>query len=523
MSPPPLLQVEHLSIAFGDAPPVVNNLSFQVAAGERLGLLGLSGSGKSLSALALLGMLPAGARICGGSAHYHLPNGEVIDLLTAPETTLRQLRGQDLSLVFQEPLTALNPVHRIEDQLLEAVSQLRPALGDRAEKMALVRDWLHRVELSEGQERILRAYPHELSGGQRQRILIAIALIGEPRLLIADEPTTALDAITEKGIIELLSRLGQELGMATIFITHDLKVMRQTADQIIVLENGQVKHQGSTTEILALPGAGLGLPTSSTAPADATAQDAASLANQTLQVENLSITYPGRKPWPWKKAPDHVAVHDVSFSVAAGEWVALVGPSGCGKTSVARCLAGLLPATTGTVRLPTGNVQLVFQDPDSSLNPAHSVADILGEVLRTWHPRQSGAFYNARIAELLDQVDLPAGTYAQRRPSQLSGGQKQRVAIARALAANPSLLIADEAVSALDVPLRADVLDLFDHIRREHRLGLLFISHDLSLVAERADRVIVMDGGRIVESGPPAQVLTQPQSAMGQRLVSAMG
>ncbi|MBC6993547.1 ABC transporter ATP-binding protein [Neolewinella lacunae] len=522
MSPSPLLEVEQLTIAFGDAPPVVDHLSFQLAAGDRLGLLGLSGSGKSLSALALLGMLPAGARICGGSARYHLPAGGVVDLLTAPEATLRQLRGRDLSLVFQEPLTALNPVHRIEDQLVEAVSRLHPTLGNRSAKMDSVREWLHRVELSEDQERILRAYPHELSGGQRQRILIAIALIGEPRLLIADEPTTALDAITEKGIVDLLSRLGQELGMATVFITHDLKVMRQTADRIIVLENGKVKHQGSTTDILALSGAGLGLPANAAPPTETTTQDGESPADHTLRVENLSIAYPGRKPWPWKKAPDHVAVQDVSFSVAAGEWVALVGPSGCGKTSVARCLAGLLPAASGTVRLPRGKVQLVFQDPDSSLNPAHRVAEILEEVLRTWHPRQSRSFYHARIGQLLAQVDLPAGTYALRRPSQLSGGQKQRVAIARALAADPSLLIADEAVSALDVPLRADVLDLFDHIRHAHRLGLLFISHDLGLVAERADRVIVMDGGRIVESGPPAQVLTQPSSSMGQRLVAAM-
>ena len=523
-----MLKVNKLTISFPGTPPVVDGLSFELSAGDRLGLLGLSGSGKSMTAMALLGMLPPAARIDGGQAWYRPADGPETDLLQLTEKQWRTLRGHEISLVFQEPMTALNPVQRVGDQLLEAARFLCPGLKTKKDQEQHIGEWLRRVELPDDQQRLLSAYPHQLSGGQRQRLLIALALLGAPRLLIADEPTTALDTITEAGILRLLEKLRAELGMATIFITHDLGVMARSADHLLVMEAGRTVQTGPAGVLLA-NGTEL-----FTAPKPATSSEATGLpepdfakihssaSGPALRAENLSITYPGRKAFFWSTPLAHQAVSDVSFAVMPGEWLAIVGPSGCGKTSIARCLSGLLSPSSGAIGLADGgNIQLVFQDPFGSLNPAHSVRQSVVEAIRVRLAGKSAITYNEEAGRLLDQVGLSAAKFADRKPDALSGGQRQRVAIARALAANPTVLIADEAVSALDAPLRQDILGLLDALRKEHGIALVFISHDLKLVAEWADRVIIMDRGRIVEEGMADRVFQAPASEMGQRLVAA--
>ena len=527
-----MLKVTNLTISFpGAEAPAVDGLSFELAAGGRLGLLGLSGSGKSLTALALVGLLPASARLESGEAWYQPTNGPAVDLLQLTERQWRTYRSKHLSLIFQEPLTALNPVHTISTQLMEAVVRFRPDLTTSKGRKNCLHDWLSRVELNEDQDRILRAYPHQLSGGQRQRLLIVLALLGQPQLLIADEPTTALDTITEAGILDLLARLRTKLGMATLFITHDLGVMRQSAEEVMVMVAGKVIRRGNSQTILA---AGINLFQSTETideKEDITIEltkhskyttKSSSLMPCCLSVNNLSLSYPTPKAWPWSKTHSMTAVQDVSFHLTAGEWLAIVGPSGCGKTSLARCLAGLAPPTKGQFSYSeSGRVQLIFQDPFSSLNPAHSILRSITEVLRVAMPGRKRVTYQGEAERLLQEVGLPSAIYANRFPSALSGGQRQRVAIARALAGRPTVLIADEAVSALDAPLRRDVLDLLQKICREQQIGLLFISHDLGLVAERADRVIIMDKGLIVEIGTATSVFQQPASEMGKRLLAA--
>jgi peptide/nickel transport system ATP-binding protein len=527
-----MLKVSNLTISFpGAEAPAVDRLSFELAPGGRLGLLGLSGSGKSLTALALLGLLPDSARLESGEAWYQPAEGDAVDLLQLTEKQWRTYRSKHLSLIFQEPLTALNPVHTISAQLMEAVVRFRPDLSTSAARKTCLLNWLTRVELTDDQDRILRAYPHQLSGGQRQRLLIALALLGQPQLLIADEPTTALDTITEAGILDLLARLRAELGMATLFITHDLGVMRRSAEEVMVMAAGKVIRRGDTQTVLAT---GIELfqpdePKSTNRQDDVRQTDTPTYATKNsfpaelcLTVSNLSLSFPTPKAWPWSKTQPVTAVDDVSFNLEAGEWLAIVGPSGCGKTSLARCLSGLLLPAKGKFNYPeNGRVQLVFQDPFSSLNPAHTILRSIMEVLRVAMPGRKRVTYEDEAGRLLQEVGLSPAIYAKRSPNALSGGQRQRVAIARALAGRPTVLIADEAVSALDAPLRRDVLDLLQEICREQKIGLLFISHDLGLVAERADRVIIMDKGQIVETGPAAAVFQQPSSEMGRKLLAA--
>ena len=512
-----ILSLSDLSITFPGHPPAVDQLSFQLGAGEQLGMLGLSGSGKSLTAKALLGLLPEAATVTSGTALYTRENGEVIDLFQLGEKDWRQLRGREISLVFQEPLTALNPVHTIGRQLEEATRNLCPDLSTAADRETHVRDWLNRVELTQDQKRILNAYPHELSGGQRQRILIALALLGQPRLLIADEPTTALDTITENGILRLLDRLRKDLGMTMIFITHDLHVLRRTTTRTLVLRAGRLVHAGTTAEILALPGAGL---TDDASALNTGAQESPDFppAPQppALEVHGLHVNYRSGKRWPWSKPINHAAVQNVTFKVAAGEWVAMVGPSGCGKTTIARCLAGLLPADRGAFTVRGGSVQLVFQDPFSSLNPQHTVATILHEVLRLRPDSRHS------VEGLLRSVGLPPAAFSGRRPGQLSGGQRQRVAIARALAAEPGVLIADEAVSALDAPLRAEILTLLNDLRQRHNIGVLFISHDLRLVRDWASRILIIEDGEIVEAGKTTTIFANPKAGLTRKLLTSL-
>ncbi len=500
----PLLQVDRLSIAFGSNPPVVQGASLTLRRGEALGIVGASGSGKSLTALALVGLLPAGAQVQGGQLTFSPTPERTYDLRLPAD--LRSVRGSGIGMIFQEPLTALNPVHRCGAQLLEAVVHLRPEISRKADRAELVREWLGRVELGDRADHILRAYPHQLSGGQRQRVLIALALIGEPDLLLADEPTTALDTVTQREILLLLDRLRQDLGMALLFITHDRDVLRQVTDRHLTMERGRL-----TEESVKLAPAHR-RPVTPT-PGGSSANPSIPSSFTPFAVQELTISY----------GPTTV-VRDFDLTVNPREWLALVGSSGCGKTTVARCLAGLVPARTGKlttdtvhdlrVARPRPGVQLIFQDPATSLNPRHSVRTILREALRAAKSRISAD-------ALLIDVDLSPNEYLDRLPHQLSGGQRQRLAIARALAAEPQLLICDESVSALDAELREGILELLDRLRTERDISILFISHDLSVVAERADRILVMDAGRIVESAAPKALLSAPRSAAAKALVAA--
>ena len=501
---------------------MVDGLSFSVAEGERLGLLGLSGSGKSMTVLALLGLLPAGAEVRSGTAEFVTAAGATVDLLSLPEFVLRRLRGREISLVFQEPLTAFNPVQRVGDQLREGVRSLLPY---EENVDGVLSEWLARVELAEEQERILRSYPHELSGGQRQRLLIALALLAQPRLLLADEPTTALDVITEDGILRLLERLRADLGMASIFITHDLGVLARAADETLVLAAGREIRRGTSREMLKLGDAVFTGKETVRA-----ARTAPAFGGEVLRCEALTAAYVGRTDRWWTsifagaRVQGKVAIEEVSLRLRAGQWSAVIGPSGCGKTTLARCLTGLLPPAAGRIALPAGgNVQLIFQDPFGSLNPAHTVRTAIREILRANAPEQPTDQAPPTVETLLTAVHLPPADFADRYPDELSGGQRQRVAIARALAARPTVLIADEAVSALDAPLRREILDLLDELRRKHSLALLFITHDLALVADRADWVYLMDGGRIVEERTPEGLFAGAESAVGRALVAAAG
>lgn len=521
----PLLEVINLTVAFPPAAPVVDNVGFTLAEGEGLGVAGLSGSGKSLTALALLGLLPAGATV-SGTALFRKADGKRIDLLRLRDDDWRKIRGREIGLVFQEPLTALNPTQRIGAQLREGVRYLRPEVEDRD---GLVNEWLERVELGDRAARVLASYPHQLSGGERQRVLIVLALLGRPRLLLADEPTTALDAITEAGVIELLNRLRRELGLTTVFVTHDLPLFRHIAGRVLVMRGGEIIHRLPTEQLLA-KGESVFTNSENSGGVKNQRNQADRAAKTVLEVDGLTVRY-GSDSW-WRTLSGRLArsrvrredqgaeagpaVRDVSFRLRAGEWVAIVGPSGCGKTTLARCVVGLHAPTAGRITVAGDRrPQLIFQDPFGSLNPAHTVGRAIAEVLRA----NPGGDQSA--ADLLAAVQLPAAAFAGRRPAALSGGQRQRVAIARALAAQPAVLVADEAVSALDAPLRRDVLDLLDGLRQERQLGLLFITHDLRLVADRADRVLIMDGGRVVEEGRPGEVFADPQSEMGRRLVAA--
>ena len=496
---PELLNVNDLCLSFGDADPVVDGLSFSVAPGESVGLIGPSGSGKSITTHALLGLLPPGGRIRRGGAAFLRKNGHYINLLEASERDRHAIRGREIGLIFQEPQSALNPVISCGRQLREAVRQLDGG-GDTEET---VDDLLRQVGLFDLRRRVERALPGELSGGQLQRVVIAMALAGRPRLLIADEPTTALDSLTEREIVVLLDDLRRRRGMGLLFISHDEGLITRITDRQVVLA-------------AARPAAGVGAGAGVVKP-----RVAASLDRSPIAVRGLTVTY---------AAADIPAVSDCSFEIAPGSWVGLIGPSGCGKSTVANWLVGLVRARSGEFRVggrtlsatadgpeirhATG-AQVIFQDVYGSLNPRLKVGEAVREVAG-W---RRGA---AEMKELLASVGLPADEYAGKYPSQLSGGQRQRVAIARALAAGPRLLICDEALSGLDLPLRLEVRNLLKTVSRARGISVLLITHDLRTARDCTDTILLMDQGRIVEAGPSSRVLYAPQSTLGRRFVDAL-
>ncbi|MFE3101647.1 dipeptide ABC transporter ATP-binding protein [Nocardia tengchongensis] len=528
-----LLDIRDLAVRFA-ARTVVHGVDVQVARGETVALVGESGSGKSLTARAVLGLLPAGATATGS---IRLDGTEIIG---ATDNDLRPLRGTRAAMVFQEPQTALNPVRRIGSQIIEALRAHRP-IG-RAQARARAIELLGLVDIPEPDKRV-DWYPHQLSGGQKQRVVIALALSGDPDLLIADEPTTALDVTVQAEILRLLQDLQRRNNTAILFITHNLGVVAAIADRVVVMRAGEVvetqpvrelfahPREEYTRELLAavpgLPGDTAGSVTSEVA-SPAESREPVTEPEPVLRIRDLSVVYR-------RHGKQFQALQEVSLTLAPREVVGLVGESGSGKSTLGRTALGLVPAAAGEVVLQgvplTGlsqrelrglrkHVALVHQDVTASLDPRRTLEDSIGEPLRV-HRVASGALLRAKVGGLLESVRLPRD-YATRRPGELSGGQRQRVALARALALAPRLLVADEPTSALDVSVQARVLELFADLRAEYGFACLFISHDLAVVHQVADRVLVLREGRMVESGPVGTVFRAPNAEYTRRLLDAV-
>ncbi|WBY01223.1 ABC transporter ATP-binding protein [Ramlibacter tataouinensis] len=525
---PPVLRIEGLSIrlpAGADRPLAVEGVDLQLHAGETLCVVGESGSGKSMIANAVMGLLP-GPQVAPVAGRILF---EGRDLLALSEDELRALRGCRMGMVFQEPMTSLNPVMRIGEQIGEVLDahQSLPAPERRARIVAALRD----VGLPEP-ELIADAFPFRLSGGQRQRVMIAAALVLQPKLLIADEPTTALDVTTQAQILALMRELQQRRGMALLFITHDFGVVAQIADRVAVMQFGRVVERGPARQVLRAPQHGYTQRLIAAIPSGQTRAAPTAGFEPLLQVDSLAKTYRSGGGL-WRKSREVQAARDLSFSLQAGETLGLVGESGSGKSTVGRCLTGLVPADAGRIRfggqeLPLdlrrrpvadrGRIQMVFQDPYASLNPRHTVGAAIAA-----GPLQQGvppAEVRERVRALLEQVGLKADA-AGRYPHEFSGGQRQRIAIARALAMRPQLLVADEPVSALDVSVQAQVLDLFEQVRRDFGLSMVFITHDLRVAARMCDRIAVMRRGEIVEMGATADVLDAPRHEYTRELLAA--
>ena len=548
--PQPLLEIDRLRVAFG-ATEAVRTLSFSLSEGETVALVGSSGSGKSVTALAITRLLDhAGGRITGGALHFHDRRGRRIDLVHAGPEALRRLRGPEIAMIFQEPLSALNPVLRIGAQIAEAV-QLHQGMT-RSAARAEARRLLQRVRIPEAARQLDR-YPFQLSGGMRQRVMIAMALSCRPRLLIADEPTTALDVTVQAQVLRLLHELQRELGTAMLFITHDMGVVAEIADRVVVMDHGEKLEEGDVFSVFAAPrhattqallaavpvlgslaNTALPLPFPDVATPVPAPQDTVG-KNIVLDVAGLTTRFDVRRGMFGRRAGRIHAVEQVSFSLRAGETLGLVGESGCGKSSTGRSIIRLERPAGGTIRLADGDasahdraterrlhrqIQYVFQDPFASLDPRLTVGFSIAEPIRTHH-LASGDALARRVAGLLGKVGLPTA-FARRYPHELSGGQRQRVAIARALAGEPRLVIADEAVAALDAQVRVQVVNLLMALQRETGLALLFISHDMAVVERIAHRIAVMYLGQIVEIGPRQAVLENPQHAYTRRLLAAV-
>ena len=523
----PVLAITGLSVAVAGSDPqrtVVSDLSLEIRQGETLCVVGESGSGKSVTALTTMGLLPAGS-LTPRSGRILL-DGE--DLLQAKPARMRELRATRMAMIFQEPMTALNPVQRVGDQVDE-VLRLHSRL-DRAARRKKVLAMLESVHLPDASQ-IYDAYPHQLSGGQRQRIVICMALILEPRLLIADEPTTALDVTTQKQILVLIRELQAKQNTAVMFITHDFGVVAELADRIVVMNSGQVVETGTREGILSRPREAYTRMLVSSVPSLVPRKREPSRGEVVLEVKELGKTYSEKRLFGRGRTVD--AVKQVNLALQRGQIVGLVGESGSGKSTVARCVVRLIDPTTGSIRLGSDdtthlrggalratrrNVQIVFQDPYRSLNPRRKVGESVIEGLLNAGVDRETALRKA--VECLQLVGLSADVVT-RFPHQFSGGQRQRICIARAIALDPRVLVADEAVSALDVSVQAQVLDLLEDIRDRTGIAILFITHDLRVAAQICNTIAVMQHGRIVEAGPCDQVLTAPREDYTRALIDS--
>ncbi len=526
----PILDVKGLNVEFwvgGEWVTAARDINYRVMPGEVLAIVGESGSGKSVSSMTLLGLLPKNGRT-SGSAKL---NG--VEMIGASQSTLRKARGNDIAVIFQEPMTALNPVYTIGFQICEALRVHNPTmLPQDARERAL--ELLMLVEMPDP-EKAFNSYPHQLSGGQRQRAMIAQSLSCDPDMLIADEPTTALDVTIQAEILELLRNLHARLNSAIVIITHDMGVVADIATNVIVMKQGEIVERGEVREIFHNPQHEYTKKLLSSVPhlgrGEATGKPAVEYDTEPmLALENVTLEYPKHG-----RVPAFKAIDNASFTIHPGEIVGLVGESGSGKTTIARAAVGLLPVAGGSMKLNgielngisrsdmaklRKDIGIVFQDPGSSLNPRWPIGESIAEPLNL-----AGGFtkeeISKRVEELLDQVELPR-SFRNRYPNELSGGQRQRIGIARALALEPKILVADEPTSALDVSVQKRVLELLLEIQQRLGFAVLFVTHDLALVDEIANRVVVLNHGKIVEQGTTDQILRNPQDPYTKRLVMAV-
>lgn len=553
----PLLDVHGLEIRTRSR-TLVHAVDLTMERGERVGLIGESGSGKSMTALAIMGLLPAGVT-AHGSVRL---DGVDVELVGAPDRTYQRIRGKDMCMVFQEPMTALNPLMRVGDQVAEVFTQHRVAGRKQALDRAI--EMLDKVQLPDPRE-AARAFPHQLSGGQRQRVMVAMALANDPGLLLCDEPTTALDVTVQRQVLDLVNRAVSERGTGLLFITHDLAVVANTCDRVLVMNQGRLVESGPIDEVFTRPQDPYTRALLAASDLDAfdengrlftvaTARDyqppsldepvsepheaevggyERPATEPVVRVAGLQRVFGGHRLFGSSRRVE--ALKGVSFDCFAGERIGIVGESGSGKTTLLRILAGLDQPTQGSVEVVGTQVararerqlaplrrelQIVFQDPMGSLDPRMTVGDIIAEPLLAPGRRVSTTERRERVAESLAKVGLPADS-SDRFPHQFSGGQRQRISIARALVGRPTVLIADEPVSALDVSVRAQVLNLLGDLTAEYGLTLLFVSHDLAVVRHLCDRVMVMYRGDIVEEGPTEQVYRDPQADHTRMLIDS--
>ncbi len=560
----PLLSIKNLQIQFrneNNVTTAVKNTNIEILPGEIVAIVGESGSGKSVTALSLLNLLPPSA-IFHGEILFSAPDKPPVNLLTLSDRELNALRGASIAMIFQEPMTSLNPVFTCGRQVMEAI-QLHQKVSAKIAKVRTI-ELFEQVKLPDP-ENIINRYPHELSGGQKQRVMIAMALSCRPGLLIADEPTTALDVTVQKNILNLIKELQQQLKISVVFITHDLGVVADIADKIIVMYKGEVIEQGSAKDILQRPShpytnaliqcrpamhpKGYRLPV---------VKDFLNSANQSLtndtilptkisatvtpttypllKVENLKVYFPLKKNNFFKKKYFFKAVDDVSFAVHQGEILGIVGESGCGKTTLSRAILSLIKVTEGKILLNDQDItrmnrhslrrmrkdlQIVFQDPYGSLNPRMTIGNAILEPLNVHGLYENNKEKREKVIELLEKVNLQPDHF-YRYPHQFSGGQRQRICIARALATNPDFLIFDESVSALDVSVQAQILNLINDLKNELHFTAIFISHDLSVIKYISDRLLVMHQGKIVEEGLTEKIYNYPQQTYTKQLLEAI-
>ena len=551
----PLATIENLRVEFQtkDGPVVgVEDVSFEIRPGETVCIVGESGSGKSVSSLSLMRLIEyGGGDIAGGRLLFKRGNGEEIVLAKTDQSLMRTIRGNEIGMIFQEPMTALNPVFTVGRQLTEGLRMHKGLNKAEAEARAL--DLLKQVRIPEP-ERRLTQYPHELSGGMRQRVVIAMALACEPRLLIADEPTTALDVTIQAEILALMDRLKRETGTAVMFITHDMAVVAQMADRVVVMFRGKKVEEGAVEDIFERPqhnytkallaavpklgemrGKAYPEPMKLLGKTDQNLDPIKGSDEVLLEVKHLTTRFPVKGGFFRRTVANVHAVEDISFTINKGRTLSLVGESGCGKSTAGRSLLRLVEPQSGEVHLDGKDImalgsndlraarldmQMIFQDPFASLNPQMNLMSQVAEPLQNYGVAK-GQELQDRITALFDRVELPR-SFLRRFPHELSGGQRQRVAIARALALNPKLIVADEAVSALDVSVQAQVLNLMMELQAELDLSYLFISHDMAVVERVSHDVGVMYLGRIVEMGPRAAVFENPQHPYTQALMKAV-